>query len=110
MLEKDSDELTLGCKCLAAAKLNNYFKIKFFWWLLWRFYSYIMAYTDDEIAEALTLIKKKVDVAHVIYCVNTTLLIGMRETIMSMNREEAEAFLQELSMDKAGKYAKNGPG
>lgn len=110
MLEKSGDELAVGCKCLAAAKLNGYFKIRFFWWLLWRFYSYIMAYTDEEIAEALALIKKKVDVARVVYCVNTTLLIGMRETIMSMNREEAEAFLQELSTDKAGKSAKSDRG
>lgn len=107
MLNEGGDELSIGCKCLAAVRLNGYFKIKFFWWILWRFYAYWRQYTDIELAEALKLIKKKVDVASVVYCVSTTLLIGMKETIMKMNRAEAKAFLQELSGDKVGKSAKN---
>lgn len=107
MLKEGGDELAIGCKCLAAARLNGYFKIKFLWWILWRFYAYWRQYTDIEIAEALKLIKKKVDVASVVYCISTTLMIGMKETIMKMNRAEAKATLQELSGDKAGKSAKN---
>lgn len=110
MLKEGGDELAIGCKCLAAARLNGYFKIKFFWWVLWRWYAYWRQYTDIELAEALNLIKKKVDVASVVYCVNTTLMIGMRETIMKMNRAEAKATLQELSGGKVGKSAKNGLG
>lgn len=110
MLQEGGDELSIGCKCLAAARLNGYFKIKFFWWALWRWYAYVRAYTDIELAEALKLIKKKVDVASVVYCVSTTLMIGMRETIMKMNRAEAKATLQELSGDKAGKSAKTDRG
>ena len=106
MLKVGGDELAIGCKCLAAARLNGYFKIKFLWWILWRFYAYWRQYTDIELAEALKLIKKKVDVASVVYCVSTTLMIGMRETIMKMNRAEAKATLQELSGDKVGKSAK----
>lgn len=108
--EKGGDELAVGCKCLAAARLNSYFKIKFLWWALWRWYSYIRAYTDAELTEALNMIKKKAEITLVIYSLNTTLMIGMRETIMKMNREEAKATLQELSGDKAGKSAKSGPG
>lgn len=107
MLKEGGDELAIGCKCLAAARLNGYFKIKLLWWALWRWYAYINAYTDIELAEALKLIKKKVDVASVVYCISTTLMIGMKETIMKMNRAEAKATLQELSGDKAGKSAKN---
>ena len=110
MVKEGGDELTLNCKCVAAARLNGYFKIKFFWWILWRWYAYIRAYTDLELTEAVNLIKKKVEIALAIYSVNTTLLIGMRETIMKMNRQEAKAILQELSTDKAGKSAKNDRG
>lgn len=107
MLKEGGDELAIGCKCLAAARLNGYFKIKFLWWVLWRWYAYIRAYTDIELAEAIKLVKKKVAVSLAVYSLNTTLLIGMRETIMKMNRAEAKATLQELSGDKAGKSAKN---
>lgn len=110
MLKEGGDELSINCKCLAAAKLNGYFKIKFFWWILWRWYAYIKNYTDSELNEAIKLIKKKVDLASVIYCVNTTFLIGMKETIMLMNREEAEATRRELFGGKAGKSAKSGHG
>lgn len=110
MIRKGGDELSVNCKCIAAAKLNGYFKIKFFWWILWRWYAYVRAYTDTELNEAIKLIKKKVDLASVVYCVNTTFLIGMRETIMNMNRQEARASLQELSGDRAGKSAKSDRG
>ncbi len=108
MTEK-GNELLVGCKCLAAARLNGYFKIKFFWWLLWRWYAYIRVYTDVELTPAVNLIKKKAEIALAVYSLNTTLLIGMRETIMKMNRQEAKAILQELSGDKAGKSAKSDP-
>lgn len=107
MTAADTDELSVGCKCLAAARLNGYFKIKFLWWMLWRFYLYIRAYTDIEIAEAVALVKKKAVAALAVYSLNTTLLIETRETIMKMNRAEAKATLQELSTDRAGKSAKS---
>lgn len=110
MVKKGGDELSIGCKCLAAARLNGYFKIKFFWWVLWRWYAYIRAYTDIELTHAIDLIKKKVGIALGVYSLNTTSLIGMKETIMKMNREEAKAILQELSTDKAGKSAKSDRG
>lgn len=106
MTEKGGDELAVGCKCLAAARLNGYFKIKFLWWILWRWYAYIRAYTDMELTQAVNLIKKKAEIALAVYSLNTTLLIGMRETIMKMNRQEAKATLQELSTARDGKSAK----
>lgn len=110
MVDDNADELTVGCKCVAAARLNGYFKIKLFWWILWRWYAYVRVYTDMELAGAIGLIKKKAEVALVIYSVNTTSLTETRETIMKMNRAEAKATLQELSGDKDGKSAKNGNG
>ncbi|MDE7345666.1 MAG: hypothetical protein K2N48_02870 [Muribaculaceae bacterium] len=110
MIKEGGDELAVNCKCVAAARLNGYFKIKFFWWVLWRWYAYIRNYADTELAEAIQLIKKKVEIALAVYSLNTTLMIAMRETVMKMNREEAKAILQELSTDKAGKSAKSDRG
>lgn len=107
MVKEGEDELSVGCKCLAAARLNGYFKIKFLWWFLWRFYFYIRQYRDIEIAEAVALIKKKAVAALAVYSLNTTLLIETRETVMKMNRAEAKAILRELSTDSRGKSAKS---
>ena len=62
---------------------------------------------DSELTDAIILIKK---VASGSYFFNTTLLIGMRETMMQMNLEEVAASLQERSGDKAGKSAKTDHG
>ena len=105
LLKEGGDEFAVGCKCLAAARLNGYFCIKFKWWFLWRWYYFIRKYTDSELVEAIALIKKKV--ASGSYLLNTTLLIGMRETMMQMNREEVAASLLERSGDKAGKSARS---
>lgn len=107
MTKEGGDELALGCKCLAAARLNGYFKIKLFWWALWRWYAYVRAYTDLELAPAIELIKKKAAIALGIYSINTTSLIAIRETVMKMNRAEARATLQELSGDSPGKSARS---
>lgn len=108
LLQEDGDEFSVGCKCLAAARLNGYFSIKLLWWILWRWYYFVRRYTDSELTDAICMIKKKV--ASGSYFFNTTLLIGMRETMMSMNREEVAASLRERSGDKAGKSARNDRG
>lgn len=108
LTREGGDEFSVGCKCLAAARLNGYFSIKLLWWALWRWYYFVRRYTDSDLTDAICLIKKKV--ASGSYFFNTTLLIGMRETIMSMSREEVAASLRERSTDKAGKSAKNDRG
>lgn len=108
LLKEGGDEFAVGCKCLAAAILSSYFRIKLFWWILWRWYYYFRNYTDSELTDAICMIKKKV--ASGSYFFNTTLLIGMRETMMSMSREEVAASLRERSTASSGKSAKNDRG
>lgn len=108
MLRQKDDELSISCKCLAAARLNGYFKIKFLWSLLWRWYYYIRQYSEDELSEAAALIKKKVPLTA--YLVNTTLWIEMRETTMQMNREEVSRILQGQYGGRDGKSVKSDNG
>ncbi len=110
MLRPGGDELTVSSKCLAAARLNGYFKIRLLWWALWRWYAFVRAYTVIELAPAICLIKKKAAIALGVYSLNTTLLTAIRETTMKMNRAEAKATLQELSGDNPGKSAASDPG
>lgn len=108
LLKEGGNEFAVGCKCIAAARLNSYFRIKFLWPILWRWYYYFRNYTDSDLTDAICIIKKKV--ASGSYFFNTTLLIGMRETMMSMSREEVAASLQGRSTGNSGKSVKNDHG
>ncbi len=101
-------EEAVTCKCLAAARLNGYFRIKLFYWLVWRWYYYIRQYNEDELEDAIALIKKKVPADS--YFKNTISLTEIRATMMQMNREEVYRTLREHLSDKAGKSAKNNLG
>lgn len=107
LLAKGREDM-VSCKCVAAARLNGYFKIKFLWWLLWRWYFYIRQYSEADLAQAVAEIKKKIPLTD--YLANTTYLIGIRETIMQMNREEVSRTLRGLSGGRDGNSARNDNG
>lgn len=92
---KHEDELSARCASLML--LNSYWKILFFHWVYWRYLW--RKYSDDELFEITALAKKKVDSQTQAYLTNTIYLIGMKDTIMTMTREEAERTLQELKQE-----------
>lgn len=89
MLSDGKDD-TVSCKCAAALRLNDYWGIKFLYWFLWRWFFYVRQYRDEELVEYISECKKKVGVEG--YVIATTLLTGMKDTIMAMTREEVERF------------------
>lgn len=93
-----------SCKCVAAAWLNGFFSLNLFYWFVWRWFYYIRQYNEIELQDAIALIKKKIPYQE--YLINTILLIGMRNTMMTMNKSEVFLTLQERSGDKDGKSAK----
>lgn len=96
-LEKGEDD-TLSAKTAALIILNNYWKIKFFYPILWRWFFYVKEYTDDQLSEILAVGKKKVP--YIPFLTNTILVTGMRDTIMTMTKEEAERIRQGLHTGK----------
>ena len=92
---KDGDDSKVSSKCAALMVLNGYFKIKFFYWFLWRWFYYIKQYLEIELHPLIDEGKKKVRAED--YYINTIFLIGMKDTMIAMTREEAERFRQELS-------------
>ena len=108
LTSKKGKEEAVTCKCLAAARLNSYFRIKFLYRLLWRWYYYIRQYNEDELEEAISLIKKKVPADS--YFRNTISLTEIRATMMQMNREEVHRTLREHLSGNPGSSAKNNPG
>ena len=107
MLAKGQDSKDT-CKCVAAAWLNGFFSLKFLYWFVWRWFYYIRQYSEEELSEAVALIKKKVPAEQ--YTINTILLIGMRETMMQMNKNEVFLILRERSGVNDGNSAKNDNG
>mgnify|MGYP006972482874 FL=1 len=96
----DGDESMISCKCVALIVLNGFWRIKLFYWLLWRWYYYVQQYYDEELAPIILEAKKKVPLES--YLTNTILLTGMKDTMMTMTRSEAERIRQELSTAQQG--------
>lgn len=100
---KNEDEVTARCASLVI--LNNYWKIKLFHWIHWRMLW--RNYSDEELFEVTMIAKKKVDSQTQAYLTNTIYLIGMKDTIMTMTRKEAERTLQELRQGQHSPTVKN---
>lgn len=100
---KSEDEVT--AKCTSLIILNNWWKIRLFHWIYWRMLW--KKYTDDELYGILFIGKKKVEFQRLEYLNAFTLLTGMRDTIMTMTRKEAERILQELRQEQHLQTEKN---
>jgi hypothetical protein len=102
---KNEDELS--AKCASLVLLNNYWKIKLFHWIYWRYLW--RKYSDEELLEVFMVAKKKVDLQTQAYLTNTIYLIGMKDTIMTMTKKEAERTLQELKQAQHSHTEKSTP-
>lgn len=88
-------ESKVSAKCCALILLGRLWKIALFYWIAWRWIYYVKEYTEDELRPVIEEAKKKVPVEA--YLINTILLTGMRDTVMSMTREEVRRIRPELS-------------
>lgn len=102
---KKEDELSARCASLVL--LNGYWKIFFFHWIYWRYLW--RKYSDEELLEIFMVAKKKVDSQTRAYFTNTIYLIGMKDTMMTMTRKEAERTLQELRQVQPSPTGKSTP-
>lgn len=90
------------CKAAAAMTLNGYFRLRLFYWFLWRWYFYVRQYGDEELQPLFAEFTKKVSAMWASYCINTISLTDARNTKMQMTREEAEHFRVVLSSVQRG--------
>lgn len=86
----------LACKTAALFVLNGYWSIKFKYWFLWRWYYYIRQYDGIQLQPILTVGKKKLPLIQ--FYGTTTLLTGVKDTLMQMRTAEAERTLQEQAL------------
>ena len=102
------EEDKVSSKIAAAIVLNDFWKIKFFHWILWRWFYYVKQYGDAQLLPLILEGKKKVQRGE--YYSVIMLAIGMRDTIMTMTREEVNRFLQEHSLEQPITSGKNSHG
>ena len=102
ILLEEKDEHKVTAKCAAAIYLNGYFRLRLFYWMVWRWFYYGKQLTEDEIAPAVALLKKKVELQRQAYLLNIIFLTDVRTTTMQMKREEAKHIRQELHGATAG--------
>lgn len=84
-----------ACKAAAIYLLDGYWKLKFNYWWLWRWFYYVKQYDDIELREVLEEGKKKVPLQQ--FLLTTMSLTGAGDTLMMMRTEEAERILRELN-------------
>ena len=92
------EDSKLACKAAAIIILDGYWKLKFRYWYLWRWFYYIRQYDNIQLQGLLEEGKKKIPLVQ--FLATTMLLTGARATLMNMRTEEAEHTLQELATEQ----------
>lgn len=90
------DDAKLACKAAALFILNGYWSIKFKYWFLWRWFYYVRQYDGVQLQPLLAVGKKKLPL--IPFYGTTTLLIGVKDTLMQMRIQEVERTLQEQAL------------
>lgn len=87
---KEKDEWKRRVKQCAVVQLNNVWKIRFFYWLLWRYYYYVLDLDVWEVLGVLNVAKKKIQ--SVVLQLTTILATAMTDAMMTMTKAEVERF------------------
>ena len=75
-------------KQCAVVQLNNVWKIRFFYWILWRYYYYIIDLDVWEVLGVLNVAKKKIQ--STAFQLTTILATAMTDAMMTMTKAEVE--------------------
>lgn len=116
--EKDNDaddalkaiisDTRLASKAAAIYILDGYWKLKFRYWFLWRWFYFIRQYHIEQLQPIFDEGKKKVPLTQ--FLLLTMSLTEARATLMNMRTEEAELILQGLATEHRQGMAKQGNG
>ena len=86
----------LACKAAAIIILDGYWKIKFRYWWLWRWFYYISQYDNIQLHEILEVGKKKVPLNQ--FYATIMSLTEAKDSLMRMRAKEVETTLRGLNM------------
>jgi hypothetical protein len=85
---KEKDEWKKRVKQCAVVQLNNVWKIRLFYWILWRYYFYVLDLDVWEVLGVFNAAKKKIQSAA--FQLTTILATAMTDAMMTMTKAEAE--------------------
>lgn len=86
----------LACKAAAIIILDGYWKIKFRYWWLWRWFYYVRQYDNIQLHDILEVGKKKVPLNQFFATIMS--LTEAKDSLMRMRAKEVEATLHGLNM------------
>ena len=98
----------LACKASAIILLDGYWKLKFNYWWLWRWFYYIKQYDNIQLDPILEAGKKKVPQMQFFRTIMS--LTEARDSLMRMRAKEVEATLQELNTVQRSQTENKGSG
>ena len=90
---KEKDLGKRNAKLCALIIINNIWKIRLYYWILWRYYYYIVDLDDVEILRVLDIAKKKIQSNASLLV--TILATAMTDLMMTMTKKEAQVTRQE---------------
>ena len=86
----------LACKAAAIIILDGYWKIKFRYWWLWRWFYYVRQYDNIQLHDILEVGKKKIPLNQFFATIMS--LTEAKDSLMRMRAKEVEATLHGLNM------------
>lgn len=107
-LDKVISDSKKACKAAAIYLLDGFWKLTFWYWLVWRWFYYVRQYDDIELRDLLEEGKKKVPVQQ--FLLTSMSLTGAGGIVMTMRTEEAERILQGLSTAQPSQEQKSANG
>lgn len=90
------EDSKLACKAAAIIILDGYWKLKFRYWYLWRWFYYVRQYDNIQLDKILEVGKKKVPQMQFFRTIMS--LTEAKDSLMRMRAKEVEVTLQELNM------------
>lgn len=102
------EDTKLACKAAAIIVLDGYWKLKFRYWYLWRWFYYVREYDNIQLQKILEVGKKKVPLNQ--FYATIMSLTEVKDTLMRMRAKEVEATLHELSMAQPSQTENKGSG
>lgn len=102
------EDTKLACKAAAIIVLNGYWKLKFRYWYLWRWFYYVRQYDNIQLQKILEVGKKKVPLNQ--FYATIMSLTEAKDTLMRMRAKEVEATLQGLHTEVLSRTENNANG
>lgn len=90
---KDKNEYRRNVKLCAIVLLNNVWKLRFFYWIYWRYLYYFREVDAADILRVMDVSKKKIP--SIAYSLATILATGMTDVMMQLTKDEAKAIRAE---------------